>query len=260
MHFSGKGSYILVTSMKLAPTLKSIFLALTIISTGSAQVSKGILSTLKIQGGLGIHQTETIEHLLSLLGENGFASSKTSPHPLYIEEERVYPFNDPASKENAFIQLELAPTNFLVAGVGIQNDRFGNVNGRTPLDEFASLSYRIKSQYIFGGLFIPLGGAFTARGNLGVSLNNVLFELDIRDGYPPTEVPGTLAGGMLMAGLDYTLSQLAAIGLMVRYHAIPDFKIPEIEWSFIGNQLSLPAHNMPIASLDINLAVKLSIY
>ena len=166
-----------MTSMKLAPTLKSIFLALTIISTGSAQVSKGILSTLKIQGGLGIHQTETIEHLLSLLGENGFASSKTSPHPLYIEEERVYPFNDPASKENAFIQLELAPTNFLVAGVGIQNDRFGNVNGRTPLDEFASLSYRIKSQYIFGGLFIPLGGAFTARGNLGVSLNNVLFEL-----------------------------------------------------------------------------------
>ena len=260
MHFSGKGSYILVTSMKLAPTLKSIFLALTIISTGSAQVSKGILSTLKIQGGLGIHQTETIEHLLSLLGENGFASSKTSPHPLYIEEERVYPFNDPASKENAFIQLELAPTNFLVAGVGIQNDRFGNVNGRTPLDEFASLSYRIKSQYIFGGLFIPLGGAFTARGNLGISLNNVLFELDIRDGFPPTEVPGTLAGGMLMAGLDYTLSQLAAIGLMVRYHAIPDFKIPEIEWSFIGNQLSLPAHNMPIASLDINLAVKLSIY
>ncbi len=260
MHFSGKGSYILVTSMKLAPTLKSIFLALTIISTGSAQVSKGILSTLKIQGGLGIHQTETIEHLLSLLGENGFASSKTSPHPLYIEEERVYPFNDPASKENAFIQLELAPTNFLVAGVGIQNDRFGNVNGRTPLDEFASLSYRIKSQYVFGGLFIPLGGAFTARGNLGISLNNVLFELDIRDGFPPTEVPGTLAGGMLMAGLDYTLSQLAAIGLMVRYHAIPDFKIPEIEWSFIGNQLSLPAHNMPIASLDINLAVKLSIY
>ena len=249
-----------MTSMKLAPTLKSIFLVLVIISTGSAQVNKGILSTLKIQGGLGIHQTETIEHLLSLLGENGFASSKTSPHPLYIEEERVYPFNDPASKENAFIQLELAPTNFLVAGVGIQNDRFGNVNGRTPLDEFASLSYRIKSQYIFGGLFIPLGGAFTARGNLGVSLNNVLFELDIRDGYPPTEVPGTLAGGMLMAGLDYTLSQLAAIGLMVRYHAIPDFKIPEIEWSFFGNQLSLPAHNMPIASLDINLAVKLSIY
>ena len=249
-----------MTSMKLAPTLKSIFLVLVIISTGSAQVNKGILSTLKIQGGLGILQTETIEHLLSLLGENGFASSKTSPHPLYIEEERVYPFNDPASKENAFIQLELAPTNFLVAGVGIQNDRFGNVNGRTPLDEFASLSYRIKSQYVFGGLFIPLGGAFTARGNLGISLNNVLFELDIRDGFPPTEVPGTLAGGMLMAGLDYTLSQLAAIGLMVRYHAIPDFKIPEIEWSFIGNQLSLPAHNMPIASLDINLAVKLSIY
>ena len=249
-----------MTSMKLAPTLKSIFLVLVIISTGSAQVNKGILSTLKIQGGLGILQTETIEHLLSLLGENGFASSKTSPHPLYIEEERVYPFNDPPSKENAFIQFELAPTNFLVAGVGIQNDRFGNVNGRTPLDEFASLSYRIKSQYVFGGLFIPLGGAFTARGNLGISLNNVLFELDIRDGFPPTEVPGTLAGGMLMAGLDYTLSQLAAIGLMVRYHAIPDFKIPEIEWSFIGNQLSLPSHNMPIASLDINLAVKLSIY
>ena len=246
--------------MKLAPSLKSIFLALVIISTGSAQVSKGILSTLKIQGGLGVRQIETIEHLLSLLGENGFASSKISPHPLYIEEERVYPFNDPTPKENAFIQLELAPTNFLVAGVGIQSDRFGNVNGRTPQDEFASLSYRIKSQYIFGGLFIPLGGAFTARGNIGLSLNKVLYELDIRDGFAPTEVPGTLAGGMFMAGLEYTLSQLAAIGLMVRYHAIPDFIVPEIEWSFLGNQLSLPAHNMPISSLDINLTVRLSIY
>ncbi|SVB50475.1 uncharacterized protein METZ01_LOCUS203329, partial [marine metagenome] len=139
--------------MKLTLSIKSILLALFIISTCSAQVSKGILSTLKIQGGLGMRQIETIEHLLSLLGENGFASSKISPHPLYIEEERVYPFNDPTPKENAFIQFELAPTNFLVAGVGIQNDRFGNVNGRTPQDEFASLSYRIKSQYIFGGLF-----------------------------------------------------------------------------------------------------------
>ena len=157
--------------MKLTLSIKSILLALFIISTCSAQVSKGILSTLKIQGGLGMRQIETIEHLLSLLGENGFASSKISPHPLYIEEERVYPFNDPTPKENAFIQVELAPTNFLVAGVGIQNDRFGNVNGRTPQDEFASLSYRIKSQYIFGGLFIPLGGAFTARGNRGLSLN-----------------------------------------------------------------------------------------
>ena len=207
-----------------------------------------------------MRQIETIEHLLSLLGENGFASSKISPHPLYIEEERVYPFNDPTPKENAFIQFELAPTNFLVAGVGIQNDRFGNVNGRTPQDEFASLSYRIKSQYIFGGLFIPLGSAFTARGNIGLSLNKVLYELDIRDGFAPTEVPGTLAGGMLMGGLEYTLSQLAAIGLMVRYHAIPDFIVPEIEWSFLGNQLSLPAHKMPIASLDINLSVRLSIY
>ena len=63
-----------------------------------------------------------------------------------------------------------------------------------------------------------------------------------------------------MAGLEYTLSELAAIGLMVRYHSIPDFIVPEIEWSFLGNQLSLPAHNMPIASLDINLTVRLSIY
>ena len=155
--------------MKFILSLRSIFLSLIIISTGSAQVSNGLLSTLKIQGGLGMRQTETIEHLLSLLGENGFASSKISPHPLYIEEERVYPFNDPTPKENAFIQFELAPTNFLVTGVGIQNDRFGNANGRTPQDEFASLSYRIKSQYIFGGLFIPLGSAFTARGNIGLS-------------------------------------------------------------------------------------------
>ena len=246
--------------MKFILSLRSIFLSLIIISTGSAQVSNGLLSTLKIQGGLGMRQTETIEHLLSLLGENGFASSKISPHPLYIEEERVYPFNDPTPKENAFIQFELAPTNFLVTGVGIQNDRFGNVNGRTPKDEFASLSYRIKSQYIYSGLFIPLGGAFTARGNIGLSLNKVLYELDIQDGFAPTEVPGTLAGGMLMGGLEYTLSQLAAIGLMVRYHAIPDFIVPEIEWSFFGNQLSLPAHNMPITSLDINSSVRLSIY
>ena len=89
--------------MKLTLSIKSILLALFVISTCSAQVSKGILSTLKIQGGLGMRQIETIEHLLSLLGENGFASSKISPHPLYIEEERVYPFNDPTPKENAFI-------------------------------------------------------------------------------------------------------------------------------------------------------------
>ena len=84
--------------------------------------------------------------------------------------------------------------------------------------------------------------------------------MDIQDGFAPTEVPGTLAGGMLMGGLEYTLSQLAAIGLMVRYHAIPDFIVPEIEWSFFGNQLSLPAHHMPITSLDINFSVRLSIY
>ena len=247
-------------SMSQAKSPRFLLFFLLLLSTGSGQAGKGLLSTLKIQGGLGVHQTETIEHLLSMLGKNGFASSRIVSHPLYIEIEEVYPFSEPASKENAFIQIELAPTDFLVAGVGIQNDHYGNVNGRTPLDEFASVLYRLKTQYIYTGLSIPLGSAFTARGNLGLSFNNVLYELDTQDGYAPTEVPGSLVGGMLMTGLDYTLSQLAAIGLMVRYHAIPNFIVPEIEWSFKGNQLNLPTHAVPFNHLDINFTFRLSIY
>lgn len=240
--------------------LRLILLAWLTLSTGAAQVGGGILSTLKIYGGVGFHQMNTAEHLLTLLDDNGFSSSKTTPHPLYVEEKRTYPYYEQLAKENAFIQFELELGPSVVAGVGLQNDKYGTVYGRTPEDEFAILDYGLKSRYIYGGVVKPLGRAFTFRGSAGVSLNSLLFQVDIRDGLAPIELTDAPAGVILMGGIDYTLSQLASTGFMVRYNAIPDWKMPEIEWSFIGNQLGLPTNDMPTAHLDMNFTVRLSIF
>ena len=101
----------------------------------------------------------------------------------------------------------------------------------------------------------PLGRAFTFRGGAGVSLNDLTLKLDT-----PLVLSDSPTGLILMGGIDYTLSQLVSIGFMARYNSIPDWKVPEIEWTFIDNQLRLITHDMPTAHADINFTVRLSIF
>lgn len=246
--------------MTITRALRLVLLTWLTLSTGAAQISGGILSTLKIYGGVGFHQMHTADHLRTLLSDNGFASSKSTPHPIYIEEKRTYPYYGQLAKENAFIQIELELGSSFVAGAGLQSDKYGTVYGRTPNDEFATLDYRLRSKYVYGGIVRPLGRAFTFRGNAGVSLNDLTFQLDISDGLNPIELTDAPPGVILMGGIDYTLSQLASIGFIVRHNAVPSWSMPEIEWTFIGNTLSLPAHDMPTAHTDINFTMRLSIF
>ena len=107
----------------MSRAIKLVFLASLMLSAGSAQISGGILSTLKIYGGIGVHEMDTAEHFLKVFSDNGFTSSKTAPHPIYGKETRAYPYNSRLAKENVFIQLELELGLPFVAGVGLQGDK-----------------------------------------------------------------------------------------------------------------------------------------
>ena len=123
-------------------------------SFGIAQSSANLLSTLKIYGGLGIYQMNTPTHLLHLLKDNGFSSTTITPHPIYIEERRDYPFYRNIPLENGFFQLEIEFSKSIVGGIGVQNDRYGTVNGRTPEKHFAILDYKVTSRYFYSGLMM----------------------------------------------------------------------------------------------------------
>ncbi len=232
-----------------------VFLVPLMLSAGLAQISGGILSTLKIYGGIGVHEMGTVEHYLKVFSDNGFASSKTTPHPIYGKETRTYPYHSRLAKENVFIQLELELGLPFVAGVGLQGEKYGTIFGRTPADEFVTLDYLIRSRYIYGGLVQPLGRAFTFRGGAGFSMNDLNLKLDT-----PLVLNGTPTGWILMGGIDYTLSQLASIGFMARHNAIADWKVPDIEWTFNDNPLRLISNNMPSTQTDINFTLRLSIF
>ncbi len=235
--------------------IRSVFLVFFTLSAGLAQISGGVLSTLKIYGGIGLHEMHTAEHFLTVFSDNGFASSKTTPHPIYGEETRTYPYHGRLAKENVFIQLELELGLPFVAGVGLQGDKYGTIFGRTPADEFVTVDYLIRSRYIYGGLVQPLGRAFTFRGGVGFSINDLSLKLDT-----PLALTDTPTGWILMGGIDYTLSQLISIGFMARHNAVADWKVPDIEWTFNGNQLSLVSNEVPTAQTDINFTVRLSIF
>ena len=199
-------------------------------SFGIAQSSANLLSTLKIYGGLGIYQMNTPTHLLHLLKDNGFSSTTITPHPIYIEERRDYPFYRNIPLENGFFQLEIEFSKSIVGGIGVQNDRYGTVNGRTPEKHFAILDYKVTSRYFYSGLMQSAGPFVTIRGSGGISINDISYLLDARNGLPPTDIANSSVGIILMAGLDYTLSQLAAIGIAVRYNLIPEIQIPKSKW------------------------------
>ena len=241
--------------MMITRSIRLVFLVSLTLSEGVAQISGGIVSTLKIYGGIGLHQMSTAEHFLTVFSDNGFASSKTMPHPIYGEETRTYPYHGRLAKENVFIQLELELGLPCIAGAGIQGDKYGTIFGRTQTDEFVTLDYLIKSRYIYGGLVQPLGRAFTFRGGAGVSLNDLTLKLAT-----PLLLTGSPSGWILMGGIDYTLSQLVSIGFMARHNAIPDWKVPEIEWTFNDNQLSIVTNDMPTTQTDINFTIRLSIF
>lgn len=241
--------------MMIIRIIRLVLVASLTLSTGFAQTSGGILSSLKIYGGIGIHEMGTAEHFMTVFSDNGFASSKTMPHPIYGEETRTYPYHGRLAKENVFIQLELELGLPFVAGAGIQGDKYGTIFGRTPADEFVTLDYLIRSRYIYGGLVQPLGRAFTFRGGAGFSMNDINLKLDT-----PLVLTGAPTGWILMGGIDYTLSQLVSIGFMARHNAVADWKVTDIEWTFHGNQLSLVSNDMPTAQTDINFTLRLSIF